>query len=113
MLARSGWLNKNSRISWRCRMPTWRWMYIAPISLLCVAAEWTIMFRFHWKIITGVAWAPEELTGKFYVLVALMVGQAGLWGYLGSLSGEWIWQIWFGTKRPSCQNGLSLRNGPS
>ena len=40
-------------------MPTWRWMYIAPISLLCVAAELTIMFGFHWKAIGGVASAPE------------------------------------------------------
>jgi len=69
-------------------------MYIAPISLLCVAAELIIMFGFHLKAIGGLPKAPEELTGKFYVLVALMVGQAGLWGYLGSLSGEWVWQIW-------------------
>src|ERR1700730_16093541 len=84
-------------------MPTWRWMYIAPISLLCVAAELTIMFGFHWKAIGGLASAPEDLTGKFYVLVALMVGQAGLWGYLGSLVGEWVWQI-----RSYCKNSPSL-----
>ncbi len=88
-------------------MPTWRWMYIAPISLLCVAGELTIMFGFHWMAIGGVASAPEELTGKFYVLVALMVGQAGLWGYLGSLGGEWVWQIW-----SYCKRGPSLRRLP-
>jgi hypothetical protein len=88
-------------------MPTRRWMYIAPISLLCVAAELIIMFGFHLKAIGGVARAPEELTGKFYVLVALMVGQAGLWGYLGSLGGEWVWQIW-----SSCKNGPSLNRLP-
>jgi hypothetical protein len=86
-------------------------MYIAPISLLSVAAELTIMFGLHWKAIGGLASAPEELTGKFYVLVALMVSQAGLWGYLGSLSGEWVWQIWSGKKGALC--GLSIRNGPS
>ena len=85
-------------------MPTWRWMYIAPISLLCVAAELTIMFGSRWKAIEGMASAPQELTGKFYLLVALMVGQAGLWGYLGSLCGEWVWQIWL-----SCKNGPSLK----
>jgi hypothetical protein len=85
-------------------MPTRRWMYIAPISLLCVVAELTNMFGFHWKAIGGLASAPEELTGKFYVLVALMVGQAGLWGYLGSLVGEWVWQI-----RSYCENSPSLR----
>jgi hypothetical protein len=75
-------------------MPTRRWMYIAPISLLCVAAELMILFGFHWKAIFGLPKAaPEELTGKFYILVGLMVGQAGLWGYLGSLSGEWVCQI--------------------
>jgi hypothetical protein len=88
-------------------MPTWRWMYIAPISLLCVAAELAIMFGLHLKAIGGLPRAPEELTGKFYILVALMVGQAGLWGYLGSLVGEWVWQIW-----SSCKKGPSLRNLP-
>jgi hypothetical protein len=88
-------------------MPTWRWMYIAPISLLCVAAELTIMFGFHWKAIGGVASAPEELTGKFYVLVALMVGQAGLWGYLASLCGEWVQQTWL-----VCKQGPSLKALP-
>jgi hypothetical protein len=86
-------------------MPTWRWMYIAPISLLCVAGELTIMFGFHWMKIGGVASATEELTGKFYVLVALMVGQAGLWGYLGSLCGEWVWKTWsYGKKGPSLRH---------
>ena len=89
-------------------MPTKRWMYIAPISLLSVGAEWMIMFGFHWTAIWGLAKsAPEELTGKFYVLFALMVGQAGLWGYLGSLSGEWVWQIW-----SSCKNASSLKQLP-
>ena len=53
-------------------MPTRRWMYIAPISLLCVAAELAIMFGLHLKAIGGLPRAPEELTGKFYILVALM-----------------------------------------
>jgi hypothetical protein len=88
-------------------MPTRRWMYIAPISLLCVAAELAIMFGLHWKGIGGVASAREDLTGKFYVLVALMVGQGGLWGYLGSLGGEWVWQIW-----SSCKNGPSFKRLP-
>ena len=88
-------------------MPTWRWMYIAPISFLCAVAELTIMFGFHWTDLKGVLSAPEELTGKFYVLVALMVGQAGLWGYLASLGGEWVWQIW-----SSCKTGPSLKRLP-
>jgi hypothetical protein len=88
-------------------MPTSRWMYIAPICLLCVAAELVIMFGFHWGAMAGLASAPEELTGKFYVLVALMVGQAGLWGYLGSLTGEWVWQTW-----SYCKNGPSLKYLP-
>ena len=88
-------------------MPTRRWMYIAPISLLCVAAELIIMFGFHLKAIGGIPEAPEELTGKFYILVALMVGQAGLWGYLGSLCGEWVWQTW-----SYCKKGPSLRHLP-
>jgi hypothetical protein len=82
-------------------------MYIAPISFMCVAAELTIMFGFHWDAIKGVPRAPEELTGKFYVFVALMVGQAGLWGYLGSLSGEWLWQLW-----SCCKNSPSLKRLP-
>jgi len=75
-------------------MPTRRWMYIAPISFLCVAVELIIRFGVHFNAIGGLSRAPEELTGKFYIFVALMVGQAGLWGYLGSLGGEWVWQIW-------------------
>jgi hypothetical protein len=82
-------------------------MYIAPISLLCVAAELIIMFGFHLKAIGGLPKAPEELTGKFYIFVALMLGQAGLWGYLGSLGGEWVWQIW-----SSCKIASSLRQLP-
>src|SRR2546426_1041722 len=66
-------------------MPTRRWMYIAPISIACVVAELTIMFGQHWEAMGGLRTAPEDLNGKFYVFVALMVGQAGLWGYLGSL----------------------------
>jgi hypothetical protein len=88
-------------------MPTRRWMYIAPISLFCVAAELLIMFGFHLKAIGGLPKAPEDLTGKFYIFVALMVGQAGLWGYLGSLGGEWVWQIW-----TFCKNGPSLKRLP-
>ena len=82
-------------------------MYIAPISLLCAAAELTVMFGFHWTAMKGLPSAPEELTGKFYVLVALMAGQAGLWGYLGSRAGEWVWQIW-----SSYKNGPSLKRLP-
>src|SRR6266446_3391518 len=88
-------------------MPTRSWMYIAPICFLCLAAELTIMFGFHWDAMKGVLGAPEELTGKFYVFVALMVGRAGLWGYLGSLSGEWVWQVW-----SSCKNSPSLKSLP-
>ena len=88
-------------------MPTWRWMYIAPISLFFATTELTVMFGFRWAAIRGVLSAPEELTGKFYVLVALMVGQAGLWGYLTSLGGEWVWQIW-----SSCRSGPSLKRLP-
>jgi len=92
-------------------MPTRRWMYIAPISLFCVAAELIIMFGGHWEAIKSVLSAPEELeelNGKFYIFVALMVGQAALWGYLGSLCGEWVWQIW----SSFCKNGPSLRRLP-
>jgi hypothetical protein len=83
-------------------MPTRRWMYIAPISIACVIAELTIMFGPHWEVMRGLRTAPEDLNGKFYVFVALMMGQAGLWGYLGSLVGEWVFQIWtFCKKGPS------------
>jgi hypothetical protein len=88
-------------------MPTRRWMYIAPISLLCVAIELLVLFGPNLKAMGGVANAPEELTGKFYIFVALMVGQAGLWGYLGSLGGEWVWQIW-----STCKQGPSLKRLP-
>src|SRR5215471_21391466 len=74
-------------------MPTRRWMYIAAISFLCVAVEWIIMFGFRWQPIKGVPSALEDSNGKFYMLVALMLGQAGLWGYLGSLCGEWVWKL--------------------
>ena len=59
-------------------MPTRRWMYIVPISFLCVAAELIIMFGFRFEILRRPPLASEELAGKFYVLVVLMVGQAGL-----------------------------------
>ena len=82
-------------------------MYIAPICFLAVGLELTIMFGYHWDALKGVPWAPEDLNGKFYVFVALMVGQAALWGYLGSLTGEWAWQVW-----KLCSKGPSLKRLP-
>lgn len=88
-------------------MPTWRWMYIAPVCFACVAIELAVMFGFHWGTIRGVFSAGEDINGKFYVFLALMVGQAALWGYLGCLCCEWVWQI-----SPMCKSGPSFRRLP-
>lgn len=89
-------------------MPTRRWMYIAPASFACIALELLIMFGFHWGMVAGIRSGGEDINGKFYVFLALMVGQAGLWGYLGCLCCEWVWQIW-----PLCKNGPSFKRLPS
>lgn len=84
-------------------MPTRRWMYIAPVSFFFVFLELAILLGHNGDALTGVEWASEELNGKFFIFLALMMGQAGLWGYITCLFGEWLVQI-----RAVCREGPSL-----